>query len=92
MAEKCPGCGARLERDPQWATAFACGSHFDETPGAIYQSPDESLCETSPCLKRQRTRLLSAFHAAINRPKGIIPDDYLDLYDQEHPALERDNG
>lgn len=43
-------------------------------------------------LEEERDELLRAFHAAITRPKGVVPTCGDKFYDQNHPALNRDTN
>jgi hypothetical protein len=53
--------------------------------------------ERDPCgawmaihsLVAENGRLLSALHATIARPAGVVPDVALEFYDQYHAALGR---
>lgn len=40
----------------------------------------------------ENKRLREAFHAAINRPKGIVPAGYEDLYDPKAASKEADDA
>ncbi len=43
-------------------------------------------------LEEKCKRLLDAFYEAINRPKGVVPAGYCDLYDQALARQEKGGG
>lgn len=82
MAGKCPHCHSPMH--PTVPGLYECG-----VSSPLVRHQPREFHRTKKCFGRQVSRLLSAFHAAIARPKGTVPAEYDDLYDEEHPELRR---